>query len=220
MQTIRAIVRDELARSRPPALGTVTEVFSKQGDDAPDNHQVNVTLRGSGVELTRAPVAVGRLGLSMLPCVGDLVVVAFVDGDLNAPIVIGSVYDDTAHPPVAGPNEVVYQPPDAEESGVRRLHLELPSGSLVTFDDEQVRIELGGTAVTIAKDGDVTLQVAGKVVIESDGDLELCAAGNLRAEAGGTLELKGVSASLEGSGDAKVKGPSLTLAGNTSFSPS
>jgi hypothetical protein len=96
--TLRAIVREELTRYRMPELGVVSGVFAK--DDSDDgNHQVNVTLRGSGVELQRAPVAIDRAGWSALPREGDVVVVTFLDGDLNSPVVLGTVYDNTLRPP-------------------------------------------------------------------------------------------------------------------------
>ena len=64
---IRAIVRDEMARRRSPELGLVTAVQSRDSDGSDNNHQVNVRLRASGVELQRVPVAAARLGLSLLP---------------------------------------------------------------------------------------------------------------------------------------------------------
>ncbi len=142
--TLRAIVRHELEALRLPELGVVTEVFpGSSGGDG--NHQANVRLQGSGLEVQRAAVAVGRLGLAALPRVGELVVVAFLGGDLNAAVVLGSLYDEKIQPPEAGPLEVVYQPPDEEESGLRRFHLELPGGLVLTVEDESVLVEAGDT---------------------------------------------------------------------------
>ena len=213
---LRAIVREELTRHRVPELGIVTEVFP--GDGGENNHQANVRLRSTGVELQRAPVAVGRLGFSLLPEVGDLVLLAFVEGDVNAPVVIGALYDSDRQPPEAGPLETVYKPPGDEDSSIRRLHVELPSGSTLTLDDDQLQIEGGGTKVVIRNDGDVTVTSAGKVTIEASGDITLDAGGNLQLSAQQNVTIKGLSSTLEGQADAKVKGPAVTLAGITSFS--
>ncbi len=218
--TLRAIVRHELAAARMPELGVVTEVFSRDSDSADGNHQVGVRLQGSGVELPRAAVAVGRLGLSALPRAGDLVVVAFLAGDLNAPVVLGSLYDDRSHPPVAMPNEIVYEHPDDAESGVRRLHLALPGGALLTADDDKVVLEAGDTTVEVAQDGDVTVKCKANVLIEAQGDIEIQAGGKLVLAAQSEIQMKGATATLEGQSQAKVKAPSLSLAGNTQFSPS
>lgn len=220
IDTIRAVVRDEMGRKRHPELGTVTGVHPSDGGDDP-NHQVTVKLRGSGVELQRVAVAVDRLGAAVLPREGELVLVAFVDGDLNAPVVVGSLYDDQIQPPEAGPLEIVYQPPDDEDSAVRRLHIELPGGSLITLEDETLTVDWGGSSIVVARGGDVTISAGGNIKLSAEGDVEIEAKGNVKASAQASLEMKGTaSATLEGAGTAKVKGPSLTLAGNTQFSPS
>jgi uncharacterized protein involved in type VI secretion and phage assembly len=218
--TLRAIIREELTRHRGTELGIVTTVFPKDSDDSANNHQVNVRLRSSSVELQRAPVAVGRAGLSLLPREGDLVVVAFLNGDINAPVVIGSVYDNELRPPKGNPLDVVYQPPDDEDSGVRRFHLELPSGNLITIDDEKLHIESGGTEVTITRDGDVALKSAAKVTIEAQGDIVLDAGGNLQLSAKQNVTVKGIRSTVEGQAEAKLKAPQVSLAGMTGFSPS
>lgn len=220
MAVLRAIVRDELNRQRSPALGIVTAVQARDGDSSNNNHDVNVRLRDSGAELQHVPVAVGRPGFSVLPREGDLVLVVFVDGDLNAPVVVGALYDDVNQPPVGKPAEIVYQPTDAEDSSIRRVHLELASGSLLTIDDDKLTIQLGGTEVIVQRDGDVSISGAGKIEIKAQGDLSLEAGGNLSMKAQSNVTLSGVSTSVEGSGSAKLKGASVTLAGNTQFSPS
>jgi hypothetical protein len=218
--TLRALVRAELARVRAPALGAVTKTYPRTGDDGKDNHQVDLELLDSGVELSRVPVAVSRLGLSALPSVGDLLVVVFVGGDLNAPIAIGCVYDDTLHPPVAKDGEVVYQPPEDEDSSVRRLHIELQNGGKLTVDDEKLTLELGGTSLVINRDGDLTMKAKGKLRVESESDLELIAGGALKLEAQSDLTGKGTNATIEATGNAKLKGPALSIAGNIQFSAS
>jgi uncharacterized protein involved in type VI secretion and phage assembly len=218
--TLRAIVRDELARMRAPELAVVTQAFPRDAEGSKANHQVNLKLRESGVELQRVPVAVSRLGLSALPNEGDLVLVSFVGGDLNAPVAVGCLYDDEAHPPVAQPHEVVYQPPDDEESGTRRFHLELRNGSTVTVDDESLKVTLGDTAIEVTRDGDVLIKAKGKIRLESQSDIELEAQGAIKLSAGGELSAKGMSATVEGQSAAKLKGAQVSLAGMTSFSAS
>jgi len=218
--TLRAIVRDELARLQPPELGVVTQVHARDADGSANNHQVNVRLRTSGVELQRVPVAVGRLGLSALPNEGDLLLINFVNHDLNAPVAVGCVYDDQAHPPVAQLHDVVYEPPDDADSGVRRLYFALKSGSAITLDDDKLEILFGDTSLVINRDGDVVIQAAGKVTVEAGGDLELSAGGDLSVSAQGDLKLKGTNVMIEGSAKSTLKGAQVALAGTTQFSPS
>lgn len=219
MVTLRAIVREELSRHRGTELGIVTQVFA-MGDSSDNNHQVNVRLRSTGVELQRAPVAVGRAGFSVLPRNGDLVVVAFVDGDVNAPVVLGSLYDSDSRPPAGKEAETVYMPPEDQDSSTRRFYMELVSGTKLTIDDDTVHIESGSTEVIVKRDGDVTVKSAGKLTMQAQGDISIEASGNLTLSAQQNVDVKGMAATVEGQSGATLKGPTVTLAGMTSFSPS
>jgi uncharacterized protein involved in type VI secretion and phage assembly len=220
LDALRAVVRSELARYRLLEIGAVTQVFAHEAEDGAENHQVNVKLQGSGVELPNVPVAVARPGLSLLPRVDDLVAVSFVGGDLNAPIVLGTLYDDTLRPPQGGAAEVVYKPPDEADSNVRRVYVELPSGTKLTWNDDTLTLESGGTEVMVARDGDVTIKAKGKISLTAEGDIELSAQGNLKLSAQGDAEMSGTAVKVEGSSSTKVSGAQLTLAGTTQFSAS
>jgi hypothetical protein len=221
MSTLRAIVRDEIARVRAPEVGIVTRSYAREDDSNDGNHQVNVQLGASGVELQRVPIVVSRAGWSALPNEGDLVLVNFVGGDLNAPVAVGTLYSDEAHPPVAKEHEIVYIAPDSDDSSLRRMHFELANGNTFTIKDETLEIVMGGTTVTVNKDGDVEIKSAGKLSFEADSDISIKAGGKVSVEAGSDLALKAsASASFEGQAKAQVKGPQIALAGITQFNPS
>lgn len=221
LTALRSIVRDELARLQPPEIGVVSQVHPRVGEGDAGNHQVDVRLRASGVELHRVPVTVPRLGLSALPEVGDTVLVAFVGDDLNGAVVVGCLYDDEAHPPVAAAHEVVYQPPEEEDAAVRRLHVELAGGGTLTLGDESLEIVFGDTRVVLHRDGDVEIQAAGGVTLSAGGDLKLSAGGTIEAEAQADVTLKaGAQGSFEATAQVGLKGAKVAIAGLTEFSPS
>lgn len=220
IDTLRAIVRDELARRIAPELGVVSSVQARESDSSDANHQVNVRLVATGIELQNVPVLVGRLGWSILPQVDDTVLVVFVNGELNAPLVVGSLYDAKVQPPVAKAGELVYEPSDAGgDASLRRLHMALGSDVMLTLDDENLKVKLGSTELTIAKDGDVSISSGAKLTIKTQGDASFDAGGNLEIKAKGNVTIKGVAVTLEGQGSAKVKAASISLAGITQFSP-
>jgi phage baseplate assembly protein gpV len=129
-------------------LGIVTSVFPHKADSDKENYQCSVKLKnkkqvdGSDFELRRVPVVTQHIGLANIPNVGDLVVVGFVGGNLNAPVILGRLYNDEDTPP---------------ESDV---------GQLVIEKLETVALTLkSGTKIEIDGDGNVKIDAAGDVVI-------------------------------------------------------
>lgn len=199
------VARRELAAHRGLAFGVVTEAFSNDGDHHLDCH---VRLHGSGLVLQNVPVAVGRVGLSALPRTDDLVVLGFVGGDINGPVVLGVVHAKSTPPPDATPDEVVYEVPD-DGGDARRFELRMPNGNKVTVADEAVTISMGGTTLTVEGDGAITLEAAGDITLKAGGALNL--------EAATTATMKGANVGVEGSASATLKGATTSIAGITSF---
>jgi phage baseplate assembly protein gpV len=208
---LKAVVRDELATQRAAELGIVTQVYTNEGGSGDTNLAVNLRVRGSALELQHVPVAVGRLGLSAVPRVGDLAVVVFVGGDLNGPVVLGFLYDEQTRPPDGKASEIVYKVPDDAADDDRRIEVQLPSGNTLTLQDKKLTVTMGGTTLTVEADGAITLDAAG--------DLKLKAGGSVSIEAGTDATLKaGTSVTVEGQVEAKLKGVTTSIAGMTSFS--
>jgi uncharacterized protein involved in type VI secretion and phage assembly len=211
LTVIRAVARDELTTHRAIELGTVTEVTTNSGGSGDHHLECSVRLRGSGLELQRVPVSVGRPGWSTVPRVGDLVVIGFVGGDLNGPVVMGTIHDESTAPPDAEPDEVVYAVPDS--GGERRIEIQLPNGNKITVTDDAVVIDYGGSTFNLASGGDIT--------IEAGGNLTLKASQAVKIESGTDLTAKaGTTATVEASATAKLKGAMTTIAGITQFSSS
>jgi hypothetical protein len=202
------VARRELASRRSLGLGTVAAARANEGGSGEHYLDCDIRLHGCDLLLHNVPVAVGRVGLSALPRPGDLVVVGFVEGDVNGPVVIGSLNAAGAPPPAAAPDEVVYAVPD-DLGDSRRLELRLPNGNRLTVKDSLVEIVMGNTTLKVEADGAITLQAASDVTIKASGSLSL--------EAATTATLKGASVSVEASGPASLKGATTAIAGLTSF---
>ena len=233
---LQALVRAELAKLRVAEVGVVQQVYSHASGGDKNNHSCDVKLRDTGLVLPKVPVAVDRIGQSSLPNKDDLVLIQFLGGDLHGAIVTARLYNDQDRPPQAKPKEWVYVSPDAAESGVRRIHVELPEGNVLTVEDKQLTLKYGSTTVKIKNGGnvevhsaaDIILKASGGITLQAGGDIDLKAGGKLNAVASMDMKLEGLSvtakaqttASLEGGAQAGVKGPMVSLAGMTSFSPS
>jgi uncharacterized protein involved in type VI secretion and phage assembly len=209
--SLQAVVRDELHALRTVELGVVTQVYTNEGGSGDNNLAVNARVRGSALELQHIPVAVGRLGVSLIPRVGDLAVIAFVAGDVNSPVVIGFLYDEQTRPPDAKATELVYVVPDDADDDARRVEVQLPSGNKLTLQDKKLTVTMGSTTLTLEADGAITIQAGGDITLKSQGAVSIEAQTDVKVKAG-------TSASIEGGTEAKLKGATTTIAGMTSFS--
>jgi len=200
--SIRQIVREEVGRARTAELATVKKQHSHESDGDTDNYACTVALRDSGIVLSRVPVATGRIGTASIPAVGELVLVQFVNGDVNSPVIVGRLYNDEDRPPPnADGQAILHLPLGAADD--RAVHLELHSGDArkvivklgaaldltVQDDDPVVKVDVGGNAtVTIGKSGDVSIKSGSNLEIKADSDLKI--------EAGGQLVLKGATVNI------------------------
>jgi phage baseplate assembly protein gpV len=209
------VARRELAAHRALALGVVTEAFSNDGSG--DHHLAcHVRLHGSELVLQHVPVAVARPGLSALPRVGDLVVLGFLDGDVNGPILLGTIHAAETPSPEAEPDEVVYEVPDPG-GDVRRLELKLPNGNTLTVRDDELTIDMGGTKVVVESGGDIRLEAGGAIALEAGGDITLKANGDLKLDAINVDIKAAANATLQASATATLKGALTKIAGMTQF---
>jgi uncharacterized protein involved in type VI secretion and phage assembly len=210
LATLRRIVQEELAAVRTAELATVQDIHPHAGDGDKDNYACTVALRDSGIVLKQVPVASARAGFACIPAVGQLVLVQFVGGDVNAPIVTGSLYNDEDRPPVNDDGQVILHLPqgagdsDAVHVAItseseRKVELKIADKLTITLadDDPVVVIDVGGGKAKLQIDSD------GAVTVKSQGDLKL---------EGNEISVKAQSnLTLEGSGMVKVKGSVINL---------
>lgn len=208
-ETVRRIVADEVGRMRMSELAIVQESHPHASDSDIDNYACTVRLRDSGIVLRHVPVATQRIGDVSVPAEGELVLVQFIGGDINAPIIVGRLYNDEDRPPVSEPGRsVIHLPLGAAEDDA--VHLEMLSGerrevlltlgkglTLTLKDDDpvvEVKVDGGKAAITIARDGAVTLESQGSVKVK-----------------GSDIKMEGDAITLEASGDLKLKGGTVNI---------
>jgi len=170
------IVSEVLSQIKVAQIGTVTKVFEHSSGDDNSNHEVNVLLRDEDVERRRVPVAVSTEGEAVVPRVDDMVVVQFLDGFEEAPVVIGTIYNDVDRAPLG------------KEGIIRRRR-----GSVYT--EMHPEGDWARTAVKSSDDGTPSTKVevndsdgTTKVNIETDGDINISAGGDVVIDEGGTAE--------------------------------
>lgn len=202
---LRRLIREEVQMLRAAELGVVQSQHPHESDGDSDNYAVTVRLRDTGIILGKVPVATTRLGAVAIPPVGALVLVQFIGGDVNAPVVTGTFYTDEDRPPANADGQVIWNlPADASPDDALRLEVSsadkksvvLKLASAVTVeikdDDPAVSIDVGGNAqVTIDSDGKVTITSAQSLEIKASSNMKLEAQGNFDLKAGGNMTIKG-----------------------------
>jgi len=202
--TIRKIVHEEMRQLRTAELAVVQAQHPHADAGDKDNFACTVALRDSGIVLKQVPVATQRIGTASIPSVGDLVLVQFVGGNINAPIITGRLYNDEDRPPVnADQQGVMHLPLAAGDSDA--VHLELQSG-----DTRQLLFKLGDALELTARDDDPVIELSvdgGKAIvkIDRDGAVTIESQGNMQFK-GGDVKIEGQSISVEAQSELKLKG--------------
>ncbi len=161
------------------------------------------------------PMAGAKRGWMTIPEVEDEVLVAFLHGDVNHAIVLGSLWNGQDTPPYAnedGDNNLrVFQ----SRSG-HRLTFDDTSGSerieLVT-KDEKIRIVLdaSGETLSVYADKDIIVEAGGSITLKCT-DLKLEASSSVSMKASSELKAEASSAlTVQASGTLTVKGATVNV---------
>ena len=214
LDIVRRVVQQELQQVRGNQLGVVTAVHAhaEAGDD--NRHEADVRLKHLDLELPRVPIAVPHLGVAAPPRVGDLVLLQFLDGDLNQPFITGRFYHADDPPPVHQKDEVLFEHrvPDGTRNQLRFA----ADGSIflqrkVQGDDNAK----ARTSLRIAGDsGDLELRLGDRIVVtlKHDAKIEITAEGKPIAIKCDKLTIDG---KVDITGDLVVgQGMKTTISGN------
>ena len=230
VESIRKIAETEIRKLHTNEIGKVTSVFPHSSESDKDNYECNVKLRDKEVELRKVPVLISHIGLANIPHVGDLVLLSFINGDINSPIIMGRLYNDEDRPPLSKMEEIVYTPPYKKDEKLRRINIVLPEKILdLNFYDDRISLIVGKSSVdanskgeiaiksdpngqvceltmsdggiNISTDSDVRIQSKANIKIECDGDFSLAAKGDITIQSTRGLSME-ASTSLSVKSDA------------------
>jgi uncharacterized protein involved in type VI secretion and phage assembly len=177
VEVIRNIAQIEIKKIHTTELGIVTSVFPHASDSDKDNYECNIRLKDKGVELRKVPVATQQIGFVNILHTGDLVLVSFIGGNINSPIIVGRLYNETDRPPTSEQEEIVYKPPYTKDTNLRRLNIVLPEGTVnVEFHDDVISVIVGKSSITATDTGEIQIKSEGiqqKISIIADGDVSI-----------------------------------------------
>ncbi len=183
VSVMKKVAEKETQKIYTTELGIVTAVFPHASDSDKDNYQCSVQLKnkkqpdGSDFELRKVPLLTPHIGLVNIPKVGELVALAFIGGDINAPIILGRLYNDEDRPPQNDTGQMILTQLDS-------LTITLNSGTKIDVDvDGNVKIEAKGD-ITINTDKNAQIAIKGDSVIKADGNIEVTAKGDVKINNG------------------------------------
>ena len=205
----------------PDNLGRVKLKFPWFDNDV-ETHWARVAMLGAGNDR----------GFFCLPEVDDEVLVVFLHGDMNFPVVVGGLYNSRATPPlqasqaVAGGKVVNRMIKTTaghvielkEESGAKSITIKDGQGkAAMTMDSTNNKMSttvqgkmdtaVQGDISIESKTAKVTVKATGDVVIESNGNVNIKAAANVNIEGNAQVSIKGNGqVSVQSSGALTLKG--------------
>lgn len=198
-QTIPGVVAGIVTDNRDPqGMGRVKLRFPwRTANDESDWARIAVPMAGPD------------RGTFFLPEVGDEVLVAFEDGDIHHPYVVGALWNGEDTPPADNADgnndvrtirsrrghEVVLD--DGEDGG--RLELATAGGRTIVLDDSS-----GGEKITV-DDGKSTIELDG-----TSGTVSVSGGTKVAIEAT-TLELSGTSISIDADGPLSLQGSIVNI---------
>jgi uncharacterized protein involved in type VI secretion and phage assembly len=222
---MKRVAENEVRRIHTTELGIVTAVFAHADESDTDNYQCSVKLKnkklpdGKDLELRQVPVATQHMGLANIPNVNDLVLVSFIGGDINAPVIIGRLYNNEDRPPVNKEKEFLLRQSVTEGGSIKLneqgkiIITSKNEKNIFTLEDEKIAVEsekfslvidISGEKISISSDKDLALSAKnGKFVIDAN-ELEVKSAKEMKIEAGSDLNVKA-------SGAVKVEGSTIDL---------
>lgn len=216
---LQQVVAHELAGQRTCQLGVVTSTFPHESADDKNNCEVNVRLKHEDLELRRVPVATTHMGAVAPPAPGDLVLVQFVDGDLNQPVVTGRFYDEESLPPLHKDGDVLWEHRGSDD---KLNHIRLAADGSIFLQRDVTKPEDNSEAkATIRIDGasgdiEITAGDGVFVLLKNGSEIQIKADGkpvkvecdkltvNGNVEVNGDLEVKGAA------GGTKISGNTIT----------
>ncbi|NBD30718.1 MAG: hypothetical protein GVY31_11860 [Alphaproteobacteria bacterium] len=112
------------------------------------------------------PLAGDEAGLFVLPEVGDMVAVGFVNGDINRPIMLGAIWNGAQTPPAEAHTERRF----VSRTGHSITLSDGDDDGITLADTHDNIITMNADGITIETAGDLTITVGGDTTFETGGE--------------------------------------------------
>lgn len=241
-ETYRDVSPVSAAGQRPGVSGLEIAKVKKTDED-PDGErrvQVSLPLRTDGDQgiwvRVASPYASNGIGIEFLPEIGDEVVLGFLGGDPDSPILLGALHSSANPAPIVPDEQNTLKTIVTKakhkltfDDDKKIITVETPGGHTLVLSDEDKsitltdsndnKIEMAEGGITLTSPGDITLSAEGSVKISGTAGVDVSSKAdvkisgvNVSAEADIALTAKGsASAELSASGETTIKGAMVMI---------
>lgn len=179
------------------------------------------------------PMGGKERGVCFFPQVNDLVVLAYLGNDPHRPLVLGGIWNSEAKPPYPIQNGKVEDygirtPKKVEllfhdEDKKQRVTLTMPSGTVVTVDDGNSKVEVkdksGDNALSMDfKKGEATLKAKSKLTLSAGStSIVLESSGKITEKGSGAFCMQGANVEIKASGKLAMQGATAEIKSNATL---
>ncbi len=212
-EMIRTIAEREVEKMHLLEYGRVESVNIHESDGDGMGYTCSVLLvgrttdDGEMLKLENVPIVAGFMGMVDVPKIDDLVLVSYINGDFELPVIIGRLYSKEKTPPIFEDGQHLWEiSKDGYGSNVEtaKLDIKFVDGETTTINatDSKIVVTIGTLTVTIdaaderaiildANDNKIEIRDDGDIKIEASSNIDLMAGGDINIEASGNVTIKG-----------------------------
>lgn len=173
-------------------LGGVTVAMVEKTDDPQGLGRVTVSFLVDGQRLESGWLQVMSgfagpgYGAFFLPAVGQSALVAFADGDINQPFVLGFLWNGGIKPPIEGAAMQQNVRVIRTAKGKQLLLDDSENGQLTLIDEKQntIQIDTANQRIVVETKGDVTVTAGGTLTLKAANVVLQNTAGSVKLELG------------------------------------
>jgi hypothetical protein len=207
-EMIRKIAQREVDKFHLLEYGKVESVNIHESEDDGIGYTCSVLLvgrttdDGEMLKLENVPISTPFTGQINVPYIDDLVLISYINGDFELPVIIGRLYSREKKPPLFEDGqhllELSQEPTSLGEPPI--MDIKFVDGAQTTInikdssvmvtigdmkltisagDEEKVELEAGSTKITLEKDGDISMETSTNFSFNGSGDINMEASGNV-----------------------------------------
>jgi len=220
---IRKIAEREVNKLHLIELGKVESVDIHRTELDGINYACSVLLLartgadGLPLKLENVPILTQYTGEILVPFIDDLVLVAYIYGEFELPVIIGKLY--TQEKPIQiyepGDHKLVFDPkryqPRSRNPVNRRIiefigvnngneyRIEFSKGPTIKYTISEIQLAAGGSVITLKQDGEIQIKTKKSIKLQTDADASV-KCNKSKIEARSEVNVKCGSCKIDSSG--------------------